>query len=113
MKHLQTIEEQILESRAWAKDSPLWEAIERDPNGVPVWEDVALPSSSHSNMTDVTASPLSHHGRGFSIKCKFDNVLSRLFVQSNLFSIFFIFDFSIHNFWILDFSIQNYVNCQL
>ena len=71
VKHLQTIEEQILESRAWAKDSPLWEAIERDPNGVPVWEDVALPSSSSGHtMNDVTASPLSHHGRGFSIKCK-------------------------------------------
>jgi hypothetical protein len=27
VKHLQRIEEQILESRAWAASSPLWEAI--------------------------------------------------------------------------------------
>jgi hypothetical protein len=27
VKHLQRIEEQILESRAWAASSPLWDAI--------------------------------------------------------------------------------------
>ena len=45
VKHLQSIEEQILESRAWTSTSPLWDAIERDPNGVPGWEDVSLPNA--------------------------------------------------------------------
>ena len=91
VKHLQIIEEQILESRAWVSDSPLWEAIERDPNGVPVWEDVAVPSSNvglhHASVPDVTQSPLSHHGRGFYIQCKLNNFLSES-LQNNI-EIFF------------------------
>ncbi len=70
VKHLQTIEEQILESRAWLADSPLWDTIANDPHGVPSWEDVALPSSvgAHPNL-DVTQSPLSHHSnKGFVVK---------------------------------------------
>ena len=91
VKHLQIIEEQILESRAWVSDSPLWEAIERDPNGVPVWEDVAVPSSNvglhHASVPDVTQSPLSHHGRGFYIQCKLNNFLCES-LQNNI-EIFF------------------------
>ena len=34
-----------VKSRAWTSKSPLWDAIERDPNGVPGWEDVSLPSA--------------------------------------------------------------------
>jgi retinoblastoma-like protein 1 len=71
VKHLQSIEEQILESRAWVSDSPLWEAIAHDPLKVPSWEDVSLSSSSGhvTTLADVTQSPLSHHGRGFVVKC--------------------------------------------
>ena len=74
VKHLQCIEEQILESRAWDSESPLWEALERDPNGVPGWEDVSLPHSGGGGATliqDVTQSPISHLGRAFTVKCKF------------------------------------------
>ena len=72
VKHLQRIEEQILESRAWTKDSPLWEAIERDPQGVPSCEEVSLPHqvSNADHHVDVTQSPLSHHGAFAVLKCK-------------------------------------------
>lgn len=43
VKHLNVIEEQVLESRAWTKDSVLWEALETDNFKVPtvaeVWMD--------------------------------------------------------------------------
>ena len=42
VKHLQRIEEQVLESRAWVTDSPLWEALEKE-GGVPSCEEVSLP----------------------------------------------------------------------
>ena len=77
VKHLQRIEEQILESRAWTKDSPLWDAIEKDPQGVPSCEEVSLPHPPGSGMSnvdhhlDVTQSPLSHHERAFTVmRCK-------------------------------------------
>jgi hypothetical protein len=75
VKHLQRIEEQILESRAWTKDSPLWDAIEKDPQGVPSCEEVSLPHpaglSSSDHHVDVTQSPLSHHDRAFTVmRCK-------------------------------------------
>ena len=85
VKHLQRIEEQILESRAWTKDSPLWEAIERDPLGVPSCEEVSLPHQTTSNdhHVDITQSPLSHHGAFSVLKCKiyilfFTQVISSL-----------------------------------
>merc|ERR1719219_563116 len=70
VKHLQRIEEQILECRAWVPESPVWDAIANDPNGVPSHEDVALPSSNNhlTAIPDVTQSPLSHHGRHFVVK---------------------------------------------
>ena len=72
VKHLQRIEEQILESRAWTKESPLWEAIERDPLGVPSCEEVSLPHqvTNADHHVDVTQSPLSHHGAFSVLKCK-------------------------------------------
>ena len=74
VKHLQRIEEQILESRAWTRDSPLWAAIERDPKGVPSCEEVSLPGQSvgEPQVEAVPGqSPLSHHKRSFSVvKCK-------------------------------------------
>jgi len=82
VKHLQRIEEQILESRAWASTSPLWEAIKRDEQGVPTCEEVSLPGGGTAHASafggsslilppDLTQSPLSHHRRPFSvIRCK-------------------------------------------
>lgn len=70
VKHLQSIEEQILESRAWTAHSPLWKAIDNESNGVPSYEEVVLPDQS-SGVTDVARSPISHHAaRGFVVKCK-------------------------------------------
>lgn len=73
VKHLQRIEEQILESRAWASGSPLWDAIARDPLGVPSCEEVSLPGhpiSEHQSM-EIGNSPVSHHKRAFSVvKCR-------------------------------------------
>ncbi len=74
VKHLQRIEEQILESRTWTSDSPLWAAIKKDPNGVPSCEEVSLPGQSVADpqVENVPGqSPLSHHKRPFSVvKCK-------------------------------------------
>ena len=69
VKHLQRIEEQILESKAWTKESSLWEAIKNDEQGVPSCEEVALPNANGtSGLTqDPTQSPLSHHKRAFSV----------------------------------------------
>jgi len=60
VKHLQRIEESILESKAWAKDSPLWSALERDPLGVPSCEEVSLPHQAHEHPIDITQSPMSN-----------------------------------------------------
>lgn len=40
VKHLNSIEEQILESLAWTKDSALWEALQASENKVPTCEEV-------------------------------------------------------------------------
>ena len=73
VKHLQRIEEKILESRAWVSSSPLWTAIERDPQGVPSCEEVSLPHHSNPNVSlgDLTQSPLSHHRGAFVVKCEY------------------------------------------
>ena len=77
VKHLQRIEEQILEARAWTSSSPLWPAIERDPEGVPSCEEVSLPGGATAQERGAFIdpgqpgmSPLSHHKRHFSIKCE-------------------------------------------
>lgn len=44
VKYLNRIEEMILESLAWKSTSPLWEAI-KACEGVPSYEDVALPGT--------------------------------------------------------------------
>ena len=77
VKHLQRIEEQVLESRAWTSGSPLFEAIERN-GGVPSCEEVSLPGGPGVMQTvanDITHSPITHHGRAFSAtKCKYLNL---------------------------------------
>ena len=46
VKHLNSIEEQVLESRAWTADSALWSAFEAAGNKVPTVEEV---SGTHSH----------------------------------------------------------------
>lgn len=41
VKHLNSIEEQILESLAWSHDSALWEALQASANRVPTCEEVS------------------------------------------------------------------------
>uniref|UniRef100_A0A8C9VJR1 Retinoblastoma-like 1 (p107) n=1 Tax=Scleropages formosus TaxID=113540 RepID=A0A8C9VJR1_SCLFO len=45
VKHLNSIEEQVLECRAWSHDSALWEALEAAHNKVPTVEEVNFPGS--------------------------------------------------------------------
>eukprot|EP00092_Neocalanus_flemingeri_P022394 GFUD01024287.1.p1 GENE.GFUD01024287.1~~GFUD01024287.1.p1 ORF type:complete len:1025 (-),score=334.13 GFUD01024287.1:159-2831(-) len=64
VKHLQRIEEQILESRAWARSSPVWDAIAAcGDQGVPSCEEVSLPAGDQGHLP-VGQSPLSHHKAG-------------------------------------------------
>ncbi|XP_072237583.1 retinoblastoma-like protein 1 [Leuresthes tenuis] len=48
VKHLNSIEEQVLESRAWTADSALWSAFEAAGNKVPTVEEVNFSSSLDS-----------------------------------------------------------------
>ncbi|NXK87093.1 RBL1 protein, partial [Formicarius rufipectus] len=45
VKHLNSIEEQILESLAWTRNSALWDALEASENKVPTCEEVIFPSN--------------------------------------------------------------------
>ncbi|KAJ8676249.1 hypothetical protein QAD02_012035 [Eretmocerus hayati] len=45
VKHLNRIEEMILESLAWKSNTPLWDALKAVTNGVPSYEEVALPGT--------------------------------------------------------------------
>ncbi|XP_036178245.1 retinoblastoma-like protein 1 isoform X1 [Myotis myotis] len=45
VKHLNSIEEQILESLAWNHDSALWEALQASANKVPTCEEVIFPNN--------------------------------------------------------------------
>ncbi|XP_066558179.1 retinoblastoma-like protein 1 isoform X2 [Amia ocellicauda] len=68
VKHLNSIEEQILESRAWSSNSALWEALKAVNDKVPTVEEVTLPSNfetgnGHSGPTHlplVALSPIIH-----------------------------------------------------
>lgn len=42
VKHLNSIEEQVLESRAWTEDSALWSALKAAGNEVPSVEEVSV-----------------------------------------------------------------------
>lgn len=90
VKHLQRIEEQVLESRAWISNSPLWDALEKDGHGVPSCEEVSLPepgvggghpgsggcSYDSSTSIDPNQSPGSHHHKAFTvIKCKLFRII--------------------------------------
>nr|XP_012310479.1 retinoblastoma-like protein 1 isoform X3 [Aotus nancymaae] len=45
VKHLNSIEEQILESLAWSHNSALWEAVQVSTNKVPTCEEVIFPNN--------------------------------------------------------------------
>ncbi|XP_030359208.1 retinoblastoma-like protein 1 isoform X2 [Strigops habroptila] len=45
VKHLNSIEEQILESLAWTRDSALWNALQASDNKVPTCEEVIFPNN--------------------------------------------------------------------
>ncbi|XP_013817010.1 retinoblastoma-like protein 1 isoform X3 [Apteryx mantelli] len=45
VKHLNSIEEQILESLAWTRESALWDALQASENKVPTCEEVIFPSN--------------------------------------------------------------------
>ncbi|KAG5274365.1 hypothetical protein AALO_G00135310 [Alosa alosa] len=45
VKHLNSIEEQVLESRAWSRHSALWDALKAANNKVPTVEEVNFPSN--------------------------------------------------------------------
>lgn len=46
VKHLNSIEEQILESMAWTKDSALWDALQASENKIPTCEEVCWSTSN-------------------------------------------------------------------
>ncbi|XP_060775164.1 retinoblastoma-like protein 1 isoform X2 [Neoarius graeffei] len=60
VKHLNVVEEQVLESRAWTKDSVLWEALENANSKVPTVAEVNFPTSLDSgrNIGGTTHLPL-------------------------------------------------------
>ncbi|XP_072541051.1 retinoblastoma-like protein 1 isoform X2 [Salminus brasiliensis] len=57
VKHLNTIEEQVLESRAWTKDSVLWETLQNANNKVPTVEEVNFPSSFDTGSSSNCGGP--------------------------------------------------------
>ncbi|XP_035243442.1 retinoblastoma-like protein 1 [Anguilla anguilla] len=68
VKHLNGIEEQVLESRAWSSDSALWEALEAAQKKVPTVEEVNFSSSFETGNSNsgpahlplATLSPIVH-----------------------------------------------------
>ncbi|XP_036007661.1 retinoblastoma-like protein 1 [Fundulus heteroclitus] len=69
VKHLNSIEEQVLESRAWTSDSALWRALEAAGNKVPTVEEVNFSScldsgsgstNAQSHLPLVAHSPIIH-----------------------------------------------------
>lgn len=50
VKHLNQVEEQVLESLAWTSDSPLWETLRRAKDHVPACQEVGQHKDTlHSN----------------------------------------------------------------
>lgn len=46
VKHLNSIEEQILENLAWREDSVLWDALQASEDEVPRCEEVCCPANN-------------------------------------------------------------------
>ncbi|XP_071629197.1 retinoblastoma-like protein 1 [Temnothorax longispinosus] len=62
VKHLNQIEEKILESLAWQSDSPLWQTIESLPDGVPSCEEVSLPGTLETTDPNAPGQPVLRTG---------------------------------------------------
>ncbi|KAM9408624.1 retinoblastoma-like protein 1 isoform 2-T2 [Pholidichthys leucotaenia] len=60
VKHLNSIEEQVLESRAWTSSSALWSALEAAGNKVPTVEEVNFSSSLDSGSGSGSGPAQSH-----------------------------------------------------
>ncbi|XP_076687043.1 retinoblastoma-like protein 1 isoform X3 [Andrena cerasifolii] len=58
VKHLNQIEEKILESLAWQSDSPLWAAIQSTTEGVPSCEEVSLPGTLETVDANIPGQPV-------------------------------------------------------
>ncbi|NXF03638.1 RBL2 protein, partial [Smithornis capensis] len=58
VKHLNHIEEQILESMAWKRESILWDSIRENENKVPSCEEVMPPQNFERSANSVVGSPL-------------------------------------------------------
>ncbi|XP_076162241.1 retinoblastoma-like protein 1 isoform X4 [Ptiloglossa arizonensis] len=58
VKHLNQIEEKILESLAWQSDSPLWGAIQSTSEGVPSCEEVSLPGTLETVDPNIPGQPV-------------------------------------------------------
>uniref|UniRef100_A0A8C9XAH2 RB transcriptional corepressor like 2 n=1 Tax=Sander lucioperca TaxID=283035 RepID=A0A8C9XAH2_SANLU len=61
VKHLNRVEEQVLESRAWTSDSPLWESLRAARDPVPACNQVMPPQYlEHNDDSSVPLTPVSH-----------------------------------------------------
>uniref|UniRef100_A0A8D3CUI5 Retinoblastoma-like protein 1 n=1 Tax=Scophthalmus maximus TaxID=52904 RepID=A0A8D3CUI5_SCOMX len=62
VKHLNSIEEQVLESRAWTRDSALWSALKAAGSKVPTVEEVTSTQAhgAQSHLPLVALSPIIH-----------------------------------------------------
>ncbi|XP_063000944.1 retinoblastoma-like protein 1 isoform X2 [Elgaria multicarinata webbii] len=67
VKHLNSIEEQILESLAWTKDSALWDALQASEDKIPTCEEVVFPCNFETgngkvlgHLPMMPASPIVH-----------------------------------------------------
>ncbi|XP_068450993.1 retinoblastoma-like protein 1 [Clinocottus analis] len=61
VKHLNLIEEQVLESRAWSADSALWSALQAAGSKVPTVEEVNFPSSLDSGAGSSSGGVVQSH----------------------------------------------------
>ncbi|XP_022082190.1 LOW QUALITY PROTEIN: retinoblastoma-like protein 1 [Acanthaster planci] len=67
VKHLNHVEEEILQDRAWRSDSPLWDALRDSKDGPPSCEDVSITTQSdtvaraNGSIHQPYRSPVMHH----------------------------------------------------
>ncbi|NXJ03437.1 RBL1 protein, partial [Odontophorus gujanensis] len=89
VKHLNSIEEQILESLAWTHDSALWSALQASENRVPTCEEVIFPnnfeaSNGGSGLGHLPMMPISPivHPRVKEVRTDLSGSLRRVDIQS-------------------------------
>ncbi|KAL1497569.1 hypothetical protein ABEB36_008505 [Hypothenemus hampei] len=76
IKHLNRIEETIMESLVWRSNSPIWDAIEKSGQGIPKFEDTALPG--HLLYNDTSNEHLLQSPEPASASDRFQSPLSEL-----------------------------------